>query len=259
MIPHVPALAQDAVLLLDVGNSSIVARYYAPDSQTVIQSWKLATESWSLLEDDPRITHVWIASVVPDLTAPIAERFSAPVSVVSAMDIPQLSIQLAFPEQVGVDRLLGALAAHRQFPNRPILIIDLGTALTACFVDAHGGYQGGCIFPGISVACKSLRDYTAKVPYIPLDQRPSGILGKRTDDAVRIGVYRGFLHLMNGWIADYKAQYKDLCVIGTGTGMRHFEDLIGTESSDHLALDALDLDLVMKGLECLATTAHQEV
>src|SRR5207249_3877359 len=69
-------------------------------------------------------------------------------------------------EHVGIDRLLTALAARTVAQPRPVVVVTIGTAVTADLVDPSGTFLGGAIFPGPQLMARSLHEYTAKLPLI---------------------------------------------------------------------------------------------
>ena len=85
----------------------------------------------------PRPDTIAIASVVPwasdELIVVLQEIFpSATILVITSGNIP-LRIDYPHPEELGTDRLLGALAAWKlrgEPEQRPCIVIDLGTATT---------------------------------------------------------------------------------------------------------------------------------
>lgn len=66
------------------------------------------------------------------------------------------------PEQLGVDRWLGLLAARRTSTESAI-IIQAGTALTADLLDPQGRHLGGYIAPGWQTMRRALSQGTARV------------------------------------------------------------------------------------------------
>src|SRR4051812_37005032 len=61
-----------------------------------------------------------------------------------------LRVALEHPERVGIDRLFNAVAANqRRKPGRPAILIDAGSAVTVDWLDEHGAFCGGTIFPGL--------------------------------------------------------------------------------------------------------------
>ncbi|HQR05455.1 MAG TPA: type III pantothenate kinase [Gemmatales bacterium] len=95
-----------------------------------------------------------------------------------------IKIDVEFPERVGRDRLLNALAIEQV----PAIIISAGTAVTVDAVDKDGRFLGGAIFPGLYMMAKSLHDYTAKLPMIDTRSTRPTLPGKNTDHAMHAGI-----------------------------------------------------------------------
>jgi len=70
------------------------------------------------------------------------------------------------PDTLGVDRIALAAAVINEFPNTNVLVIDSGTCLTYDFVNEKSQYLGGAISPGLLSRYKSLKDYTANLPFL---------------------------------------------------------------------------------------------
>ncbi len=70
----------------------------------------------------------------------------------------------ATPETLGADRLAAAVGAHTLYPDRTMLIVDFGTAITYDIVTAGGQYLGGNISPGAGSRFRALHDYTEALP-----------------------------------------------------------------------------------------------
>tara|TARA_A100001015_G_C15043592_1_gene741673 strand:- start:2595 stop:3305 length:711 start_codon:yes stop_codon:yes gene_type:complete len=223
-------------LLLDVGNSSITSAVWDGVSLVILDPI-----SHQSLEDyfrDCRDTYdrVFLASVVPSVTEK-AVSILANCHVITYDHLSDLHVTSAFPDQIGIDRLMAALGAY--CPQKSTLVIDSGTALTFCYTNANGGYEGGLIFPGMKIASQSLADYTAKIPLIEVSPQ-STIIGQTTKDAVEAGLYHGYIALINGIIHQYRALDSSVSIIGTGGGLEVLKD--------RLTIDAFDSDLVMKGI-----------
>jgi type III pantothenate kinase len=63
------------------------------------------------------------------------------------------------PEQLGVDRWLGLLAA-RGISKQPLLVVDCGTATTLDAMDHEGRHLGGMILPGLKLFLRCLQQGT---------------------------------------------------------------------------------------------------
>ncbi|REE92474.1 type III pantothenate kinase [Cupriavidus plantarum] len=76
------------------------------------------------------------------------------------------------PTQLGVDRWVGAIGAHRRYPDETLLLVTAGTATTLDIVSAHADaagphaarFEGGLILPGLALMLGSLARNTAQLP-----------------------------------------------------------------------------------------------
>jgi type III pantothenate kinase len=93
------------------------------------------------------------------------------------------------PKRVGADRLLGALAALRQF-HGACIVVDVGTAVTINAVSVRGVFVGGAIFPGLSMMARALAEGTALLPAVSPAARPP-VIGKSTEAAIIAGIVSG--------------------------------------------------------------------
>jgi len=119
------------------------------------------------------------------------------------------------PKTLGFDRLAAAVGAWNQQPGKPLLIIDMGTAVTYDFVSADGEFIGGNIAPGVRTRLKSLKQYTSKLPLVE-PATHFDLLGNTTETAIRSGVMQGILFEMDGYIDALKLQYSNLFAFLTG-------------------------------------------
>lgn len=140
-----------------------------------------------------------VASVNPPVLTRISDWITSRGDKLLVIDnYQQLPIEVAVeePTKVGIDRLLGAVAARSRLPaGIPGIVIDVGTAMTVDLIDAEGVFQGGAILPGFGLMFRALHRYTAKLPlveetdlfgqYPEIDPSPPG---KNTANAIAAGV-----------------------------------------------------------------------
>lgn len=178
-----------------------------------------------------------------------------PVRALTYQDLP-LQIRVDEPANVGIDRLLAALAANQiRHENRAAIVIDLGTAITVDLVDADGAFAGGAILPGIGMAGRALRDQTDALPRIVLgepESTPSPI-GKSTQTAIEAGLYWGTVGAVTELAARISATLSSPPQIFiTGGAAPVIVDLLspklGVEYMPHL---------VLAGIALLATPADE--
>jgi len=154
-----------------------------------------------LLADLPDEPAVWYVASVHGATARNLEeairqrRTADSFHLMSYRDVP-LDIGVERPERVGLDRLAAAVGAnHVRRPNRPAIVVDIGTAITVDALDAGGAFLGGAILPGPGLAARALHEHTDQLPLI--DAGPGGDaippIGTSTEAAMQSGLFYGAL------------------------------------------------------------------
>lgn len=120
----------------------------------------------------------------------------APMIVNDRRTFP-LKIDVDFPDKVGVDRLLGVIAANVvRAEGQPAVVISSGTATTVDYVNERGHFCGGAILPGFDLCAKALHQYTALLPLIEIDTVLDDVdmpaeIGRNTHAAITSGLYWG--------------------------------------------------------------------
>ena len=150
----------------------------------------------------------------------------------------------------GADRALNILAAHHRYVG-DLIIVDFGTATKFEAVDFTGAYKGGSIAPGINRSLDALVGKTAKLPRIAIRAPESrSVIGRNTEDQMLIGVFWGYVAMMEGMVARMQAEIgRPAKVVATGGLAILFGD--ATEIFDHV-----DADLTLDGLAILARQAE---
>ncbi|MDP8912652.1 MAG: type III pantothenate kinase, partial [Pseudomonadota bacterium] len=157
-----------------------------------------------------------------------------------------IALDVAEPRSVGADRVLDAIAAHA-IHEGDLIVIDFGTATTFDFVDHSGAYKGGIIAPGINLSLDALVTAAAKLPRIAI-QAPQGnlsVIGRTTEDQMHIGIYWGYVSMIEGLVARMKAEIgRPVTVVATGGLATLFDQHTDT-------FDAIEPDLTIQGLALL--------
>jgi type III pantothenate kinase len=160
-----------------------------------------------------------------------------------------IDIDVPDPRSLGADRAVNAVAAHAKYPG-DLIVIDFGTATTFDVIDFNGAYKGGIIAPGINLSLDALVGNTAKLPRIAIEvPETSSVIGTTTEDQMLIGVFWGYVAMMEGLISRMRTEIgRPAKVIATG-GLAVLFD----EATD--IFDAVDGDLTLEGLAILAERA----
>ena len=133
-------------------------------------------------------------------------------------------------ETVGQDRLLCAIGTF-DVVKQACVVVDMGTAITADFVDGEGVFHGGAILPGVSTMLESLSASTAHLPELkyrkldPTSHEP----GKQTDDAIILGVTaaaHGAIRFLAERYAQFYEGYPQIIATGGDMGLLEDDELI---------------------------------
>ena len=121
-------------------------------------------------------------------------------------DLPQLIVRVDAPERVGIDRLLAAVAVNRvRRPDRPAVVVDLGTAITVDLIAADGAFEGGAILPGIAMAARAMAEQTDALPQSRLAELRAAppVVGKSTLAAIDSGLFWGAIGAVRELVTRY--------------------------------------------------------
>jgi len=116
------------------------------------------------------------------------------------------------PSSLGVDRWLAMIASYEQNPNKDLLIIDIGSAVTIDIVLNSGIHMGGEIFPGLDKIRKTFPSF----PVVNCSNNSE--LGKNTDQAWSLGTYRMQVNAINQRIDHFLLTIPKVNILVTGGG-----------------------------------------
>ncbi|RXZ66044.1 type III pantothenate kinase [Pelagerythrobacter rhizovicinus] len=257
------------LLAADVGNTNVVFALF--EGLEIKARWRIATDPrrtgdeyavWLLqllkIEGYERtaITQIIVGSVVPraihNLTV-LAEKYFGLTPLIAGEGEAAwgFSVDVDEPRSLGADRALNTIAAHAKYRG-DLIVVDFGTATTFDAVDFNGAYKGGVIAPGINLSLDALVGNTAKLPRIAIEApRTNSVIGTNTEDQMLIGVFWGYVSMMEGLIARMRAEIgRPAKVVATG-GLAILFD-------QHTQIfDAVDADLTLEGLAILAERASR--
>ncbi len=261
------------LLAIDVGNTNVVFALIANDSgsgREIKARWRVATDPrrtadeyavWLLqlmsLEGFARdsVDAVIVSTVVPRALHNIdvlSHKYFGRAPLVAG----QPPVDWGFiadvdePRSLGADRAVNTIAAHEGWPG-DLIVVDFGTATTFDAVDFTGAYKGGIIAPGINLSLDALVNAAAKLPRIAIEAPTTtlSVIGRNTEDQMHIGVYWGYVAMIEGLVSRMRAEIGRPCkVIATG-GLAVLFDA----QTD--IFDAIDPDLTLRGLAILAERA----
>jgi type III pantothenate kinase len=164
-------------------------------------------------------------------------KFSDVEVVKSLSHFGSLTIAYKEPLDLGSDRFLAMLGALKYFPNRNMLIIDVGSALTIDVVNESGEHQGGLIMPGL----QALRGSFAK--FATNNENLNSLsLQTSTEEAWLRGTQAMLISSIKEQITGFESEQSDGIVILTGgSGKGFISELPETVNYfDNLVLDGLE-------------------
>jgi type III pantothenate kinase len=248
------------LLAIDAGNTNVV--FALVEGREIKARWRIATDArrtadqyavWlvQLLEIEGYnrdvIKAVIIATVVPralhNLTVLATKYFKTEPLIAGRAPVEYgIELDVVEPGSVGADRAVNCIAAHAAHPG-DLIVIDFGTATTFDVVDYSGSYKGGIIAPGINLSLDALVAAAAKLPRIGIEApKSSSVIGRTTEDQMMIGIYWGYVAMIEGLVARMKAEIgRPAKVIATGGLAALFEQ-------HSTVFDAIEGDLTINGL-----------
>jgi type III pantothenate kinase len=88
------------------------------------------------------------------------------------------------------------VAAFTQFGG-PTIVVDMGTATTFDVISKKGEFLGGAIAPGLRISADALFARAARLPRVEI-KKPAKVIGTGTVDNMQIGLYYGYIGLVDG-------------------------------------------------------------
>ncbi|QDK46963.1 type III pantothenate kinase [Bdellovibrio sp. ZAP7] len=247
------------ILCLDVGNTQIFAGLF--DKDKMVMSFRKNSKSGASSDEtgiflrtairengyDPALVkQIAICSVVPEviysLRGACMKYFNINPFILQAGVKTGLRVKYRNPLEVGADRIANSIAGTHLYPNKNLIIVDLGTATTFCAVSKEKDYLGGSIVSGLRLCMEALESKTAKLPSVEIVPMHEA-LGRTTIESIQSGLYYGHLGTMKEIIARITRecfQDEKPFVIGTGG----FSSLFEKEK----VFDVIIPDLVLKGM-----------
>ena len=107
---------------------------------------------------------------------------------ISRHDLP-LVVDVLFPDRVGIDRLLAATAAANLFPERPLIVMQVGSAMTVDLLLEPNRFAGGAILPGVPMMLRLLGQAADLLPEIDAEDLTDlpPLPGRSTEQAMLCG------------------------------------------------------------------------
>ena len=191
-----------------IGNTNIKIGYMQGDT-LMSHSYPKNTHDFSDLNHLP-VSKILLASVVPDLVAPVSESldglFGVPAHVIEKEAVP-INLSRYDTRNIGIDRVLSCYGGFDV--SGAFVVFDLGTAISVSVV--NGGvandsvanserfFCGGAILPGVEMGLKALGNGTALLPSLDISQvSDSPVIGADTQACLISGAIHGTTAIVEG-------------------------------------------------------------
>ena len=223
-------------IYIDIGNSAVKWRTIESDVYS-----KYVDEF--LTSTLPQADSAWVSAVANlDIVEDIKSLFKEFHLVDSQKKCNNLVVAYDDPSSLGSDRFLAMLGAMNQFSKKPLLVIDIGSAMTFDVIDGDGYHQGGLIMPGLG----ALRISFSKFGTTDLTTNIDG-LARNTTDAWKNGTHAMLISSINDQIEKFNEIYPDGMVTICGGFVEEIKNELpkSVQIFDNLVLD---------GLECYSQT-----
>ena len=204
------------LLAIDVGNSNTVfALYKLGTPAEIVADWRMTTPSGQTTDefgstlqniftqrnlDLSVVDGIAISSVVPPLDWMLRQVSELYFKVKPVFIEPGIKTGLPVltdnPAEVGADRIANCVAAFDKFGG-PTIVVDMGTATTFDVISKKGEFLGGAIAPGLAISAEALFAKAARLPRIEV-KKPAKVIGTGTVDNIQIGLYYGYIGLVDG-------------------------------------------------------------
>jgi len=201
------------LLAIDVGNTNTVIGLF--EGAKMVTSWRLTTSLQQTVDEygilfrnlfEPsghtagQVNRIILSCVVPTLQDTLHRMCEAYFKITPLHVGPGIKtgveLKVDNPKEVGADRIVNSVAAFHYYGG-PAISVDFGTATTFDPISETGAFLGGAIAPGLSISAEALYSRTAKLPKVEI-RKPDRIIGKNTIDNIQIGLYYGYLGLIEG-------------------------------------------------------------
>jgi type III pantothenate kinase len=212
------------LLALDVGNTNTVLGLYrlangAGASATrpeMVANWRITTPPLVQTSDEfgvllrnlfelkgleiGVVNGIAISSVVPPLDSSLRQVCELYFKVKPMFVEPGIKTGIPLltdnPAELGADRIVNCVAAFERFGG-PCIVVDMGTATTFDALSKKGEFLGGAIAPGLGISADALFSRAARLPRIDI-KKPAKTIGTGTVDNIQIGLYYGYIGLVDG-------------------------------------------------------------
>lgn len=206
-------------LVIDLGNSKI--KFFVFQENRILYRAFQPIIEWEntlrqIRKKYPAISNCIISDVNGSITDDLKNSLGL-ISVLFCSSRLKLPFRTMYKpkKQLGADRIALLSACILDYPNKNVLVIDLGTCITYDLIDNKRLHHGGAISPGFIMRYKSLNFFTGSLPLLN-PKNSDKFLGDSTKSSIHAGVTNGIIAEINERICYHKKNFKDLIVIFSG-------------------------------------------
>jgi type III pantothenate kinase len=223
-------------IFIDIGNSAV--KWRTKESNVNFES-----VDKFLSNTLPQADSAWVSAVANlNIVDDIRILFKEFHLVNSQKKCKNLVVAYDDPLSLGSDRFCAMMGSMVHFPKKPLLVIDIGSAMTFDVIDEDGYHQGGLIMPGLGALRKSFSKFETSDVSTSINT-----LATNTNDAWKNGTQAMLVSSINNQIEKFNEIYSD--------GIVTFCGGFAEEIKNELPSSAQIFDnLVLDGLECYSQT-----
>ena len=223
-------------IFIDIGNSAI--KWRTPDSKVYSEKVSNFRSNTLTQADSAWVSAVANSNIVDDIKT-LFKEFNL---VNSQKKCNNLVLAYDDSSSLGSDRFCAMLGAMKHFPQKPLLLIDVGSAMTFDTIDFTGLHQGGLIMPGLASLRKSFKKFETS----DLSVLDNG-LASDTVNAWKNGTQAMLLSAIKIQIDRFQDKYTDGVVAICGGTVDEIKSQLPK------SIQIFD-NLVLDGLECYSQT-----
>jgi len=220
------------ILTVDIGNASVSLGVFDDQKELVFDSGFSAEagstrdqcavqirDLFSLYGVEPRdIRGAIVSSVVPPLTPSVTgavELLTGCRCLVVGPGVKTgVNILTDLQAELGTDIVCAAVGAVNRYPV-PLIVVDMGTAITVTPVTAKKQIPGCAIMPGVRAGIQAMAEKTAQLPWISVEP-PKSVIGKNTVESMRSGVVYGTAGMIDSVVERMEEVIGPATVVATG-------------------------------------------
>ena len=186
-------------LILDFGNS--LTKYFFVNDDKILERGSFPSSKFddNILDINSKgkIDKLIYSSVIDDKGKELSDIFKNSKIVSLKDENLKLPFSIQYKDEtLGEDRVALVSAGLNLYPDKDLLIIDIGTCITYDLVSSNKEYIGGSISPGFNLRYSSLHDYTSNLPKLNFTPTES-IIGESTEEHIHTGIYNGVIGEIN--------------------------------------------------------------